>query len=251
MVVYDFLYTNTPKITSFYAQIFEGLLTKNSRMTSTESQEAKAKGVGYSKTYGESRSFSAVREQMVEEVDPREIVIIDTLATLSRSAKEISEARNGELVTIRGDMFLMDKALFDLMMPNIGDFMMMDAPKNRHKEIKKMAALMRKLFESIRFDPIVFTSMAKGVAVGNIREEFLSESITSFQLKHGKDGVSDVTILGIKEEGSMEISTPDEGLINGAMDLSDVIKNLIIPEEAVLFTPLAIYREIPLYDEAK
>jgi len=249
MVVYDFIYTNTTKIHSFYAQIFHGLLTSSSKTVKTSTGDEKAKGVGYSKTHASSKSSSVESEQLTMTVDPNEIITIDTLSTLAENAKDIHTASNGDIVKIKADMFLMDKPIFDLMMPNIAHFMMLNAPKSEHKEIKKIATLLKKMFESIRFDPIVFASMEESVAVGNIKEEYLSESITSFHLKHGKSGLSEVYMIGIKEEGAVSINHSDEGLINGAMEFSDIVKNMIIPDGAYTFTPLAIYREITLDNE--
>ena len=249
MVVYDFIYTNTPKIHSFYAQIFQGLITGSTKTASTSTGDEREKGVGYSKTYASSKSISSEEERITMVVDPNDIITIDTLSTLSSSAKDIHDASSGDIVKIKADMFLMDKPLFDLMMPNIAHFMMIDAPKKEHKEIKKIATLLRKMFESIRFDPIVFASMENGVAVGNIKEAYLSESITSFHLKHGKNGLSEVYMIGIKEEGAISINHSDEGLINGAMEFSDVVKNMIVPNDAYTFTPIAIYREITLDDK--
>lgn len=246
MVVYDFVYINRPKIESLYAQIFSGLLTKTTNTTSNTTKDDSAKGVGYSKTYGEKKTSSSVTDRLNSEIDPHEIITIDTLSTLSSSAKPIEEARNGDIIKINADMFLMDKALFDIMMPNLSSFMMMDAPKSEHKHIKQMANTIRKFFESIRFDPTVFASMENGVAIGNIKEDYLFESITSFHLKHGKDGLSNVYIIGIKEEGVMSFHESEESLINGAMEISEIIKNLIVPEGAYVFTPIAIYREIEL-----
>lgn len=247
MVLYNFLYKNSAILSSFYAQMFGGLRLKDTNIDTISTQEENKLSGGYSSTYKTSSTVSTEQQSKNQEIDPQEIVMIDTLSILSKNAKSIEDAKNGEIVKIPATIFLLDKALFDLMLPNIADFMILDAPKNQHKQIRQTANLIKKLFSSIRFDPLVFIHSAQDITVGTIKENFLQESIASFHIKHGSKGLDDVYVIGIKEESLGTLYMEDTQ--KSAADFTDVVKEMIIPHGSYTITPIAIYREIPIKEE--
>ena len=78
--------------------------------------------------------------------------------------------------------------------------------------------------------------------VGNLKENFIRENITSLLLKHMGQGIPSCYLLGIKEEIAPS-SLPAE--------LEEIVKSYIgglieflIPQEAVWVTPVAIFRKV-------
>lgn len=48
-------------------------------------------------------------------------------------------------------------------------------------------------------EPLAAIKSSENTVTGTIREEFMSETIASFQMRLGSDGLDNVTILGIRE----------------------------------------------------
>jgi len=247
MVLYDFIYKNKEVIESFYAQMFDGLLMKDNIVKEIGSDEDKSKSVGYSSSSLKNSSSSHEKEAVNREKKPHDAVTIDTLSILSKNAKDIKSATNGEIVKIPATVFFLDKALFDTLLPNLFEMMSVGLNNKEKKEAKKFFNLINTIFKSIRFDPLCFMYGSDFITIGTIKEELLQEPISSYHLKHGRSGLSDVFIIGIKEENTNFLE-PKSDLQGGALEIVEGIKNSILPNDAYVVAPIAIYREIEIND---
>ena len=237
---YDFIYKNINMINSFYAQKFEGLIKNINKKDQISKEQLNEKSLGYSNSYSKSNLKEGYIQEQNLEVDPQEIITIDILSELMSQAKDITTAKNNEIIHINGNVFFMNKAIFDTFLPNMIDIMSSMLPKQE----KKFFNLMKQMLNSIHFEPVVYIKFEDKVAVGTIKEEFLSESILSYFIKHGKSGLIDIDIIAIKEDNTNQPIFNLNDFQQGALEIANMMQEFLLPESAYTITPIAIYRKI-------
>jgi hypothetical protein len=239
-VYYDFIYKNKNIINSFYAQKFEGLIKNINKKDQISKEQLDEKSLGYSNSYTKSNLKQAYNQEQNLEIDPQEIITIDILSELMSDAKEISTAQNNEIVHIQGNAFFMNKAIFDTFLPNLIDIL----SSMVSKQDKKAFNLMKKMLNSIDFEPVAYIKFENNIAIGTIKEEFLAESILSYFIKHGKNGLADINVIAIKEDNSNQSAFKLNDFQQGALEIANMIQQILVPSDAVTITPIAIYRKI-------
>lgn len=237
---YDFIYKNKNIINSFYAQKFEGLIKNINKKDQISKEQLDEKSLGYSNSYTKSNLKQAYNQEQNLEIDPQEIITIDILSELMSDAKEISTAQNNEIVHIQGNAFFMNKAIFDTFLPNLIDIL----SSMVSKQDKKAFNLMKKMLNSIDFEPVAYIKFENNIAIGTIKEEFLAESILSYFIKHGKNGLADINVIAIKEDNSNQSAFKLNDFQQGALEIANMIQQILVPSDAFTITPIAIYRKI-------
>jgi len=252
MVLYDFIYKDANRIYSFYAQLFNGLLTKNQEKYDYGEDKKIEKQLGTKGTFkNESLTQKYIQEKIIE-TDPHDIITIDTLTILSSNSKSITEARNNEIIKINGNIFFMNKEILEMFLPNFSMFFDSlikenNLDKSQKKVLEKQFKNILELLKNLKFEPLVFVFFQNQIAIGVIKEKYLDEPILSYLARYGNQGIKDITILGIKEEKAIiDLTNNTDGLYKGTLDFAQAINQMIIPPNAYIFTPIAILRNIQL-----
>ena len=249
MVLYDFLYLDKNRIDAFYAQIFEGLLKQVEQSTSTTQNEAeKIKGGIKPFVNGELSGYKAIKEAKNETIDPEQLVIIDTLATLSKNSCDIDSAKQGDIVKVRGNLHIATNNMLKMFV-DAGDMFLANMPKTLKKEFNQIKRLIKSFLDHIAIESIMLLKSGSQAIVGSLKKEFLQEDPDTFQLKYGSAGLDDVFILGFYESRHSETSFnyhPSDDFISSSKQFAEGIKSIFFPSNSIVITPIAIYKEITI-----
>jgi len=107
--LYDFLYRDSNRITSYYAQIFGGQL---SSIETTDSERTNVDGVIKGSLHvvsGEQRTGSQVESGRKQIVDPHDIITTDVLSSLQdggRLNSDLGQAPHGSLLIAHGTILV-------------------------------------------------------------------------------------------------------------------------------------------------
>lgn len=249
MVLYDFLYLDKDRIDAFYAQMFEGLLKQVEQTTGTEEQEAeKVEGGIKPLMSGTLSGYKSIQEITKEQIDPKQLVVIDTLTVLSKNSCDIENACQGDIVKAQGNLHIATNNVLRLF-ADIGDMFLLEQVKTskEKKELKQIKKLIKSFLDHISIDSILLLKTETHSIVGSLKREFLTEDPDTFQLKHGASGLDDIHIIGFyenKHRGEGEEDYPVEDFISSSRQFSEGIKNLFFPPHSIIITPIAIYKEI-------
>ena len=251
MVLYDFIYLDKKKIFSYYAQLFDGLLKNVSDKQSTSSTE-KEKVSGGLKPFAEGsmEGVKSFNKENTKEIDPEELVIIDTLAILSKNSKPLRECHTGDILKENGNLFIATNNILEVFV----DIMDLDTitgtksvTKQEKKEANELKRLMKAVFSKISIEPIFILKDDSSEIVGSIKQEFLNEDPDTFQIKHGGAGLDDIQVLGIYENRYNNQSDREpSSFIDSSRVFANGIKEAFFPANSSVITPIAIYREVKI-----
>ena len=253
MVLYDFLYIDKNKIDSFYAQIFEGLLKQVEQNTSLSKNETE-KMEGGIKPFinGEISGFKTIKESQNKTIDPAQIVILDTLSTLSKNAIDIHDAKEGDIVITNGNLHIATNNMLKMFV-DVGEALTSEQAKTtkEKKEFKQIKQLMKSFLNHVSVEPIMLLKNNNDPIVGSLKKEFLQDDPDTFQLKYGYSGLDDVFMIGFYENKSQSTTTgyqPNSDFINSSRQFAESIKELFFPANSTVVTPIAIYKEVQVSD---
>ena len=116
-VLYDFLYRDSSRITSYYAQIFGGKLTSlENTDTDSRTKDAGAK-TDFGLLGGDLKSGKEISQSQTRTIDPHDLIATDVLVQLSsdnRLNSDVNNAPHGSLVWTSGTLLLIDKTMLEL-----------------------------------------------------------------------------------------------------------------------------------------
>lgn len=247
MALYDFIYKNESLINSYYAQLFDGLLKETEHTSRNSSSESESFTAGPRVlAQGKMEGKRELGEESKSKSIPHDILVIDTLVRLNEYSKPVDEARNSELMVVEGDMFVLNKPIIDNIFAGAHSFFnggFSGAPKQSSEE-KKMMEFIKKFFQTMLFEPVVIIKTASGYVCGSIKDEFLMESVSNFHIRFGESGLKNVKVIGIRESDQGGTIDGEAGLFQGSRGIAQAVRDVIFPKPTILFTPIAIYRQI-------
>lgn len=248
--LYDFLYKDLSKISSYYAQVFSGHLTKIEKTSSSDESLEKNTGgdvkvLKYEQTHKEN-----ISEQTKNVFDPHDLTTTDVLTFLMENGfvrKNPSHAGNGELVLIEGSLLLMDKMILELSVSGIESMLAFAGQGQKSQDIKNLKSFTTVMKNFIQKMPIDATYLLKSDGLyfsGTIKEQYMDDPVSSYYLKYGSKGITDVFLIGIKNFSDETFEVEENSLFGYGQKNIDAIQNLIIPQNAISITPIAIFRKV-------
>lgn len=249
--LYDYYYIDNERIASFYAQIYGGLLKEVSiGSTSQEATEVEPKGTaGIFSIRGSHKEFA--EESRIETLIPGDVIVEDVVSALLELSKlrEFENAKENEFFLVEGAMSILPKELIPMIAEQIVNLLSvmehkeLQMSKSEKRKFERIARESIKAFKSLPWDTLVYVkTTANTVLVGNLKESFIREKVTSLLLKHQGESIPSCYVLGIKES-SITSSLPSE-LANLMSSYVGTLKELLIRENADWITPVAIFRKI-------
>ena len=249
--LYDFLYKDVTKISSFYAQLFKGNLLQIERTYSEKSSDSKSLKADIKLIGGEKKSIEELIEIKKETVAPHDMATTDVLAYFVENdyIKDFETASNGDLVILQGAINFIDKNILETAMLSLDvvkDLVQSSFPvvsKTQKGQMQKILKMSTDMLKKAPFNSLYFLTSNEIVISGTIKEQYLDEPISSYYLKHGSSNLPDVYVVGIKEIPGTESSFSNDSLIGFSQTLSKAINQLVFPSETIKVTPLAIFRK--------
>lgn len=249
--LYDYYYIDNERVASFYAQIYGGLLKEMSiRSTSQETSELEPKGTaGVFSIRGSYKEF--VEESKIETLIPGDVVVEDVLSALLDLSKlrAFEDASENEFFLAEGSISILPKELVPMITEQLVNLLSvmehreLQMSKSEKKKFERMARESAKVFKSLPWDTLVYVKTATETAlIGNLKEKFIREKVTSLLLKHQGESIPSCYVLGIKE-GSATSSLPSE-LAELVRSYVGTLKEFLMPQETNWFTPVAIFRKV-------
>jgi hypothetical protein len=253
--LFDFLYRDTNRINSYYAQLFQGKLSALERVDSTrDNQERTLSGKGnLSVVSGEATSklINEVQESSKQVIDPHDLIVSDVIGKLFENGfveENVNSAKNGSLILCSGVLTFVDKFFIELAGPYLDTLIgSAKSGQNKHKSQQetKNLQLIKNVLSKLTLPSMFILQTSEKINVcGVIKESGLEEPVTSYYFKHGENGLPNVYLIGVKEMAGPVADSPGALLSQGSRQVAQVLKNLIIPNEAMTVTPIALFRKI-------
>lgn len=249
--LYDFLYKDVTKISSFYAQLFKGNLLQIERIVSEKSSDSSSIKGDIKIIGGEKKSIEELIESKKETVDPHDMATTDVLAYFVENdyIKDFTEAKNGDLVLVKGSINFIDKNILEMALVSIDFFnksisSFIPAKDGRQKsQIQNLFKMVKDILSKAPFNSLYLLNSNDILISGTIKEQYLDEPISSYYFKHGSSNLPDIYLLGIKEVSSEESNFSNESLMGFSQTMSKTINQFIFTSETIKVTPLAIFRK--------
>ena len=249
--LYDYYYIDDERIFSFYAQVYGGLLEKIEReQKHQDTSQLEPKGtIGIASFSGLFKNLSEYA--MKEILAPGDVLIEDILSALTHSLKAPEEAQANEFILAEGTISILPKdflpTIFEQLRSLMSAFDSKDLQMSKHEK-KKLEKLMKGVVEILRnmpWDTLVYMRTKEGnLIVGNIKEKFIRENITSLMLKHRGGGIPRCYLVGIKE--GVEPSPLPKDLGEVVREYMQSFSHLLKLSESIRVTPIVIFRKVKL-----
>ena len=231
--------------------MFRGHLLSTERNTSTKNARDTTGKVNLGVGGGEIKSNEETQEILKEVVDPHDRVTTEVLSFLSEGGylgEDISAAAHGSLVVVRGTVTFVEATILEF--AGVALDALSDAEKRKPKpqqdqDVIKTNEMIKKMLPKMVFPSAFMLQLDPySQVVGTLKVNGLQEPISSYYFKHGSRGLSDIYMIGIKEEAAPAGSVALGGFIAVAQQAAQAFSSMMFPEDAYRVTPLALFRKI-------
>ncbi len=249
--LYDFLYKDSNRIASYYAQLFGG------RLSSLESSDVQRQETGRDARLdlplvsGEITTTKEIQSEAKRIVDPHDVITTDVLSRLSTEGylcSDIAEAAHASPVIVHGTVVFVDRHIVELAALAFDLLISEEGKKPKAQQDRSSVQFLRLLKNYLTTLPVpsAFMLVTKEghQVVGTIKDEGMEEPISSYYFKHGTAGLADVYAIGIKETASPSVTLPDTQLIGAGQQAAQALSDMLFPPEAFRITPVALFRRI-------
>lgn len=249
--LYDFLYKDSSRIASYYAQLFSGRLT--SLEESDQIQDTAERDSRLSVKVAES-AWKDVRQNQTATkrvIDPHDVVTTDVLSYLvgnQRISSDYYDASSGDMVLIKGTIVFIDQLMLECAM--VGYDLEVEQYKRLPKKdidqtvLRNMEAVKRVLDKFKLPSAFLLHSGNADLIGGIIKDVGMEESIPTYYIKHGTNGLSDVYLVAIKEVSTPAFTLPADQMFGVAQQIAQALCTLVFPADAQMVTPVAIFRKL-------
>jgi hypothetical protein len=249
--LYDFLYRDSSRITSYYAQIFGGHLKSVQDTDSEKDSRDKVGRLNLQLANADLRSGRENLQSQTRVIDPHDLIATDVLVRLStenRFHDNVEKAPHGSLIIASGTVLFIDRSMMEIAKA-VFDGQASEAIRAARSAPQKAAARAQKqllpILNSIEMPSgfLLHTDRDLDI-VGTLKESGMEEPISTYYFKHGAAGLAEVYLAGIKEEPSFSVLLPAEKMIGVGQTAAAALKELMFPERVITVTPIAMFREI-------
>jgi hypothetical protein len=251
-VLYDFLYRDAGRLSSYYAQLFSGRLASLEETEADTRRKSRDAGLDLAIVSGDIGSAHETQRATKRVIDPHDLITIDVLVQLlegGQVSEDVKSAPHGSLVIASGILVFIDKHIIEVAIGAI-EAAMATYTKAQKQELgltPQVAQAARKLIPKLDIpSAFLLTTKANLRIVGTIKELGMEELISTYYFKHGSAGLSDVYAVGIKEIPSSSSTLLTESLLATGQTIAQSLTDLIFPKEAIRITPLALFRKLTI-----
>jgi hypothetical protein len=249
--LYDFLYRDSSRIASYYAQIFSGHLTTLEEVESERETKDKGAKLNLQVASGDVKSGAEILRSQKRVIDPHDLRTTDVLSTLQSEGRfndDVLAAPHGSLIVANGTLVFVDRSMLELAV------VVLEAEAERQRKAAKTPverAQAQNLKQVLPFlSKVILPSgfllrTADGTNIaGTLKESGMEEPISTYYFKHGTAGLSSAYMIGIKEMPATSFTLPAEQMIGAGQAAAEALRNMMFPPGAIMVTPIALFREI-------
>ncbi len=249
--LYDFLYRDSGRITSYYAQLFGGRLTGLEETDTSRDAVDKSGRLNTGVVSGDLKTIQEDTTSSKRITDPHDIITTDVLSHLQENGRlqtNIKDAPHGAIIIAKGTIVFVDKSVLEI--ADLVFEMEIEVTRKTARTTQEKARLnelkfIRSFLSKIALPSGFLLQTAEGVQIaGTIKESGMEETISSYYFKHGSAGLSDVFLIGIKESSTYSFTLPNTQLIGAGQMAVQGLTTLMFPPEAIRVTPVALFRPI-------
>lgn len=249
--LYDFLYRDSSRIASYYAQIFTGLLTTLEETESERDTKDKGAKLNLQLASGDVKSGQENTRSQKRVIDPHDLLTTDVLSSLrsgGRFNEDIVGAPHGTLVLAQGTLVLVDRSMLQLAVvileaeaANKMRAAKTPAQRAEAQTLKQIIPFMSKIDLPSGF--VLRISDGLDIA-GTLKDSGMEEPISTYYFKHGTAGLSSVYLVGIKETPNYSFVLPSQQIMGASQAAAEALRNMMFPPGSTMVTPIALFREI-------
>lgn len=253
--LYDYLYKDVDRLSSYAAQIFQGKLISR-EISATErniSENAGKLGI-HNYVEGSVKHTGDTQESTKNVLDPHDVVTTDVLTYLKeneRLASDVASASHGQLVLVDGTVTFIDRSMVRLVISSGSRMVAAEKQKPRAKRNGTMIDNYENAVAALNAVEIPSAFLLRTDddlhVVGTIKDAGMQEPIATYYFKHGSSGLSQVYLIGIKEVPTLTppllFGVPPT-LMEGTRELAQALSVLLFPQHAVRVSPLALFRRL-------
>lgn len=259
--IYDFIYLDTKRLTSFLAQLDDDGVLLSIKKTRHINEEQKNLGsVGLTGTRAATEDNTILGKQSEKHYDSSIVAMYDVINRLDELGfikKSLSATAMGQLLLCSGTITFHDiRMMRDLWDPVMKMFFNQQATQAASRQQKDLLKNKAKEFESIKSiltalpHALLMTLFSQGESLwSSLEEEHLKINSDDITLKHGANFAGQWHVLGILD------AKPDDGftvprktgneLFDGLSEMLSMIRaTLGRPSDAYGITPVAIFRTV-------
>jgi hypothetical protein len=248
--LYDFLYRDTGRFTSYYSQIFEGRLTSLEETDTDRETSDRKLGGNLQVVSGTVSKADEIASSSKRTIDPADLIPSDVLSSLQDGAfirTDIAAAPHGSIIHAKGAIVFADKHILEMSAVVFQTLIAAEKQKPKNKQDNEalnnygmIEGLMRKIPL-----PSAFILQTSDIQIaGTLKDEGMVEPISTYYFRHGSHGLSDVYLIGIKEVPSDSVTLPQTAFLTAAQQTAEVLTTFLLPTDAIRVTPLAFYRKL-------
>lgn len=249
--LYDFLYRDSGRLTSYYSQLFDGRLTSLEQTDSDRDSRTRKVGADLKIVKGELGKSEEILASSKRTIDPHDIITTDVLTSLREDSfirTDIQDAPHGSLIQAKGTIVFADRQILE--MASIVFEGLASAERQKPHNKRDHAALnlytmIEGMAKKIPLPSAFVLQTPEGVLIaGTIKDEGMEEPISTYYFRHGVHGLADVYMIGIKEIPSETFTLPVTAFLEAAKQTAQGLTTLLIPSDAIRVTPLAFFRKL-------
>jgi hypothetical protein len=248
--LYDFLYRDTGRFTSYYSQIFEGRLTSLEETDTDRETRDRQLGGDLQIVSGAVRKTEETASSSKRTIDPADLIPSDVLSSLQDGAfirTDVAAAPHGALIQAKGTIVFADRHILEMSAVVFQSLIAAEKQKPKNKqdaEALSSYTMIEGLMHKVPL-PSAFILQTSDVQIaGTLKDEGMVEPISTYYFRHGTHGLSDVYVIGIKEIPAASVTLPPTAFLTAAQQTAEALTTFLIPADAIRVTPLAFYRKL-------
>lgn len=191
-VLYDFLYRDSSRITSYYAQIFGGHLTNLQETDSERDTQDKSGKLNLQLVSGDLKSGKENQRSQTRVISPHDVITTDVLSQLrsdNRFDDDVINAPHGSLIIAEGTLLFIERSMLQLAVIVL-KMQIEEASRTARNATEKAAVRAQKqvipFLEGIVLPSgfLLRTSEELNI-VGTLKDSGMEEPISTYYFKHG------------------------------------------------------------------
>jgi hypothetical protein len=192
--LYDFLYKDSGRVASYYAQIFGGRLASLERTDSDLERKSQTAGVNVHVAKGDVGTANEIQASTKSIIDPHDLVTTDVLSWIMQNGQvrdDVTDAPHGSLVKAYGTLVFVDKYMIEVALVGL-EIAAEEKPEARTPEEKSRAKSfenLKKILAKIVLPSAFVVLTETGIQIaGTVKESGMEEPISTYYFKHGTIG---------------------------------------------------------------
>lgn len=248
--LYDFLYRDTGRFTSYYSQFFEGRLTSLEETDTNRETRDRQLGGDLQIVKGTVGKADETASSARRTIDPADLIQSDVLSSLQDGSfirTDILGAPHGSLIQAKGTIVFADKHILEMSSVVFQSLIATERQKPKNKQDRDALnsySMIEGLLHKVPLPSAFVLQTSDCQIAGTLKDEGMVEPISSYYFRHGTHGLSDVYVIGIKEIPTESVTLPQTAFLTAAQQTAQALTTFLIPEDAIRVTPLVFYRKL-------